>query len=269
MPPTTKKRPPEDEAQVREGSGAEKQEGKKPDSPFPPKGTNRKRSAKGAKNTTPAPSGEGPDDDEKEEMEEGETNDGEACGTCASGKCGCKSCKTKRGDASPEGGLTPRRLRQFREDLKCGKGAISKGEKCTKGPATAGEQQAPKGRLFGRNFRQELKANSAAREANQYQAWRDKNKLGKPKGMTEFYAQSKQYAQSEEFNNAKQLWAARREINQSATKRNLVIAGGVIAGGVATLLTPRGGRAFKRTFGKRDASPFASGFTVDYDQLAV
>lgn len=75
------------------------------------KPTNRKRSARNAKCTKPAA-------------------DGEGCG-CEGGKkgkktCGCDTCSPKM-DSLTAG--------MFRADLKCGKGAISEGEKCTKGPA--------------------------------------------------------------------------------------------------------------------------------------
>ena len=75
------------------------------------KPTNRKRSARNAKCTKPA-------------------TDGEGCGCKSSKKgkktCGCDSCSPKM-DSLTAG--------MFRADLKCGKGAISEGEKCTKGSA--------------------------------------------------------------------------------------------------------------------------------------
>jgi hypothetical protein len=114
--------------------------------------TNRKRSAKGAKNT-------------KAPMDGGaygkKPMDGECgCKGKKGGKCdgSCGGSMRKRGDAA----LTPHeylnacdlgiqdRSRSYirarldaaeRLDLKCGKGSISKGEKCSKGAAT----QAPQG----------------------------------------------------------------------------------------------------------------------------
>jgi uncharacterized protein YcfJ len=113
--------------------------------------TSRKRSAKGAKNTK-APMdgayGKKPMDAEC------------GCSGKKGGKCdgSCGGAMRKRGDAA----LTPHeylgacdlgiqdRSRSYirarldaaeRLDLKCGKGAISKGEKCSKGAATAVEKQ--------------------------------------------------------------------------------------------------------------------------------
>jgi hypothetical protein len=114
--------------------------------------TNRKRSAKGAKNT-------------KAPMDGGaygkKPMDGECgCKGKKGGKCdgSCGGSMRKRGDSA----LTPHeylnacdlgiqdRSRSYirarldaaeRLDLKCGKGSISKGEKCTKGAATAVEKQ--------------------------------------------------------------------------------------------------------------------------------
>ena len=75
------------------------------------KPTNRKRSARGAKCTKPA-------------------IDGEGCGCKGSKKgkksCSCDTCSPKM-DSLTAG--------TFRADLKCGRGSISEGEKCTKGSA--------------------------------------------------------------------------------------------------------------------------------------
>jgi hypothetical protein len=123
--------------------------------------TNRKRSAKGAKNTK-APMDGG--------MYGKKPMDGECgCSGKKGGKCdgSCGGAMRKRGDAA----LTPHeylgacdlgiqdRSRSYirarldaaeRLDLKCGKGAISKGEKCTKGAATTVDPKAPgKGKGMG------------------------------------------------------------------------------------------------------------------------
>jgi hypothetical protein len=107
-------------------------------------GHSRKRSAKGAKHTKPAADGYGM----KKPM------DAECgCGGKKGGKCdgNCGSMR-KRGDsltpleylAACDLGIQDRstsyiRARldtaETRNDLKCGKGSISEGEKCTKGPA--------------------------------------------------------------------------------------------------------------------------------------
>ena len=116
--------------------------------------TNRKRSAKGAKNTKPPMDG---GTYGKKPM------DGEGCGcggrkgkgTC-DGNCGKKM---DRNDAlTPQEYLTACELgiqgrsRSYirarldaarRLDLKCGNGAISEGEKCTKGTATKAENKGP------------------------------------------------------------------------------------------------------------------------------
>lgn len=114
--------------------------------------TNRKRSAKGAKNTK-APMDGGMYGKKPMDAECG-------CKGKKGGKCdgNCGGAMRKRGDAA----LTPHeylsacdlgiqdRSRSYirarldaaeRLDLKCGKGAISKGEKCSKGAATAVEKQ--------------------------------------------------------------------------------------------------------------------------------
>ena len=118
--------------------------------------TNRKRSAKGAKNTK-APMDGGMYGKKPMDAECG-------CSGKKGGKCdgNCGGAMRKRGDAA----LTPHeylgacdlgiqdRGRSYirarldaaeRLDLKCGKGAISKGEKCTKGAATAVNPNAPQG----------------------------------------------------------------------------------------------------------------------------
>ena len=76
-----------------------------------------------AKASTKKKAGEKPG--EEEEKEEGEMMENKKDG------CGCKS-KSKKLDKKKCDSLTPARI-----DLKCGKGAISKGEKCTKGQSSA------------------------------------------------------------------------------------------------------------------------------------
>ena len=106
----------------------------------PFEGPDRKRRAKGSENTGPA-------------MKDAE---GGGCGCGKKGTCdgNCSAGKAKRGDAltAPEYlaacdlGIQNRSRTYIRarldaaaarQDLKCGKGSISKGEKCTKGAATA------------------------------------------------------------------------------------------------------------------------------------
>ncbi len=127
-----------------EGEEEEGMEGKEMDGAKP---HSRKRSAKGAKNTKPAVDG----------MYGKKPMDAEGCG-CGGrkgkGKCdgNCSSKKMDRNDAlNPQEYLAAcdlgiqGRSRTYirarldaeeRLDLKCGKGSISQGEKCTKGAAT-------------------------------------------------------------------------------------------------------------------------------------
>lgn len=141
MPSSTKKRPPlemepgEGKAhEMKESTAEEVREGSEPDD-TKVKAPSRKRSAKGAKNT-------------KAPMD-GDCGCGGKKGASCDGNCGKKM---DRNDA-----LTPQeylaacdlgiqgRSRTYirarldageRLDLKCGKGSISQGEKCTKGAAT-------------------------------------------------------------------------------------------------------------------------------------
>ena len=125
--------------------------------------TNRKRSAKGAKNTK-APMDGG--------MYGKKPMDGECgCKGKKGGKCegSCGSMKKDRADAA----LTPHeylnacdlgiqdRSRSYirarldaaeRLDLKCGKGSISKGEKCSKGAATQVDPKKAPGRIEKRGL---------------------------------------------------------------------------------------------------------------------
>lgn len=89
--------------------------------------TNRKRSAKGAKQTK-APMDGG--------MYGKKPMDGEGCG-CGKRKAKCDGSCGKKMDEAPSpfaSGFTFD-MDNLRVDLKCGNGAISQGEKCTKGPA--------------------------------------------------------------------------------------------------------------------------------------
>lgn len=144
MPSSTKKRPPlemepgEGKAhEMKESTAEEVREGSEPDD-TKAKAPSRKRSAKGAKNT-------------KAPMD-GDCGCGGKKGASCDGNCGGYAKKMGRNDA-----LTPQeylaacelgiqgRSRSYirarldaaeRLDLKCGKGSISQGEKCTKGAAT-------------------------------------------------------------------------------------------------------------------------------------
>lgn len=121
-------------------------------------GHSRKRSAKGAKNTKPAADGYGM----KKPM------DAECgCSDKKGGKCdgNCGSMRQRGDSLSPleyldacELGIQDRSHSYIRArldaaerlDLKCGKGSISPGEKCTKGAATTVDPKAPgKGKGMG------------------------------------------------------------------------------------------------------------------------
>ena len=87
----------------------------------------RKRSAKGVKNTKAPMDG----------MYGKKPMDGEGCG-CGNRKGKCDGSCGKKMDSAPSPfakgfGFD---MENLRIDLKCGNGAISEGEKCTKGPAT-------------------------------------------------------------------------------------------------------------------------------------
>jgi hypothetical protein len=146
MSAKARRAPEESEEPENEEEEMDMDMGKKPHS--------RKRSAKGANNTK-APMDGG--------MYGKKPMDGECgCKDKKGGKCdgSCGGAMRKRGDAA----LTPHeyldacdlgiqdRSRSYirarldaaeRLDLKCGKGSISKGEKCTKGAATQVDPQAP------------------------------------------------------------------------------------------------------------------------------
>jgi hypothetical protein len=144
MPAATKKRPPL-EMEPGEGKAHEKaeskseelREGAEPDDmPKGKGGTNRKRSAKGAKNT-------------KAPMD-GDCGCGGKKGASCDGNCGSYAKKDRNDSLTPQEYLTAcelgiqNRSRTYirarldateRLDLKCGKGSISEGEKCHVGPA--------------------------------------------------------------------------------------------------------------------------------------
>jgi hypothetical protein len=116
-------------------------------------GHSRKRSAKGANNTKPAADGYGM----KKPMDAECGCSGKKGGKC-DGNCG--SMRKRSDSLTPleylaacdldiqDRSTTYIRARldtaEARADLKCGKGAISEGEKCTKGPAQKVQPQQPK-----------------------------------------------------------------------------------------------------------------------------
>lgn len=205
---------------------------------MPPK--SRKRSAKGAKETKPAMDG---------------TKSG--CSCDGPGPCKCKKGRkdmgcSKRGDA-----LTPRTVRV---DLKCGKGAISKGEKCTKGPAT--QAKGPSAMV-----RAGQAAKSVGRFGLETVKWTSGYNIGKTiaSGVTQ----------------------GKNEKGSTGAKVASIAGSTLLLNPIAGLGAARRTGAFgltdlqqhaqnekkekkwRKSVGYRDGGPYAKGFKVDYAQLAL
>jgi hypothetical protein len=240
----------------------EVREGAEPDDM--PKGkTNRKRSAKGAKNTKAPMDGEGC-----------------ACGArkgkaSCDGNCGGYGKKMDRNDA-----LTPQeylaacdlgiqnRSRTYirarldaaeRLDLKCGKGSISQGEKCSKGAAT--KAQGPNA---GVQLGQAVKgAGLGALEAGK---WLSGYNIGKTiaSGVTQ--------GKNERASGGAKAAAVLGSTLISGVSGGLGAARRVGAFGMTDLQqntqNQKKEKAWRRSVGYRD-SVYAPGFSVDYDQLAL
>jgi hypothetical protein len=148
--PATKKRPPfemkPELVEERESEGVREGE-----DDMPMGKPSRKRSAKGAKQTK-APMDGG--------MYGKKPMDGEGCG-CGKRKSKCDGSCGKQMDAadSPWASGVAFDMANLRVDLKCGKGAISEGEKCTKGPAT---RVPPKAKSSGGGVRSALEGGAMA-----------------------------------------------------------------------------------------------------------
>lgn len=226
--------------------------GKKPHS--------RKRSAKGAKNTK-APMDGGMYGKKPMDAECG-------CKGKKGAKCdgNCGGSMRKRGDAA----LTPHeyldacdlgiqdRSRSYirarldaatRLDLKCGKGAISKGEKCTKGQAQPVQTRKPEERILTQAGK-EAKAGLLSGAAG-----------GAIGGLISGYFAGKSPAQLA-------LLTAKRAAGGA-------LLGGTVgaAGGVGTALGNRAGNAVARRIQRRPTkrrdSPYAAGFTTDTAALEI
>ena len=229
---------------------------------MPPK--SRKRSAKGAKETKPAMDG---------------TKSG--CSCDGPGPCKCKKGRkdmgcSKRGDA-----LTPRTVRV---DLKCGKGAISKGEKCHKGPASSVQLQAAKKAAgsvsasrpvtvssYGKGPNALVRAGQAAKSVGRFGLetvkWTSGYNIGKTiaSGVTQ--------GKNEKGSTGAKVGS----IAGSALLFNPIAGLGAArrtgAFGLTDLqqhaLNEKKEKKWRKSVGYRDGSPYAKGFKVDYAQLAL
>lgn len=228
------------------------------------KSHSRKRSAKGAKNTKPAADG----------MYGKKPMDAE-CGCMSKGRKG--KCDGSCGKSMKDGGymkkmdsLTPQeyltacelgiqnRSRTYirarldaaeRLDLKCGNGAISEGEKCTKGQAQKAKAPKPEEQIRTQ-VAKEAKAGLMSGAAG-----------GALSGLVSGYFAGKSPTQLA-------LVTAQRAASGA-------LVGGAFgaAGGVGTALGNRAGNAVARRIqgkpAKRRDSVYASGFTPEFDQLAI
>jgi len=133
--------------------------------------------------------------------------------------------------------LTPASLRL---DLKCGKGAISEGEKCTKGAAQ--RVQPKKG---PRNYAKEIEEQKKIMQANDFSSWRKANKLRKPTTQGAFDKQSKQYAASKQGATLSAAWKKQNKLKKKRTRRNMgyALLGGAAAGLAAMTLAAQAKRS--------------------------
>lgn len=221
----------------------------------------RKRSAKGAKHTKPAKDGG---------MYGKKPMDAEcACGKKSKCDGNCSYMRKRRDSLTPieyldacELGIQDRSTAYIRArldsaerlDLKCGKGAISEGEKCTKGAAQ--KVQPKKG---PRNYSKEIEEQKKIMQANDFSSWRKANKLRKPTTQGAFDKQSKQYAASKQGATLSAAWKKQNELKKKRTRRNM---GYAVLGGAAAGLAAM-------TLAKRRDSVYATGFSPESDALAL
>jgi hypothetical protein len=269
--------------EMAETAQEEMREGAEPDD-MPAGKTNRKRSAKGAKNTKAPMDGEGC-----------------SCGArkgkaSCDGNCGSYGKKMDRNDA-----LTPQeylaacdlgiqgRSRSYirarldaaeRLDLKCGKGSISEGEKCTKGQAQKVVGYAnPSGRpLSGKQIRQierSITAEEAATGKRVNISPEQAALLIQTKGTQSrrFVASQLRGASNKDLRSAIQASAsstdpmkqavrkvAKREVFNRRVQRGVNLLGAGLALGAVAASTAQT---------RRRDSVYASGFAPDLDQLAL
>jgi hypothetical protein len=249
--------------EMAETAQEEMREGAEPDD-MPAGKTNRKRSAKGAKNTKAPMDGEGC-----------------SCGArkgkaSCDGNCGSYGKKMDRNDA-----LTPQeylaacdlgiqgRSRSYirarldtaeRLDLKCGKGSISQGEKCSKGAATKAE-----GPSAGVQIGQGLK--TAGKVALETVKWTSGYNLGKTlaSGITG--------GKNEKGSMGSKVASVTASTFLFGPQAGFGAARRVGAFGATDLQqhaqNEKKEKAWRRSVGYRDGGTYAKGFSVDYNQLAI
>jgi hypothetical protein len=263
------------------------------------KATNRKRSAKNAHHTT-APMDGG--------MYGKKPMDGEGCGCGGKGKAACDgTCGGAMKKDHADSALTPHeylaacelgiqnRSRSYirarldaaeRLDLKCGKGSISPGEKCTKGAAQKVEPKQYKGGNVAPNAKAASRLRTAGRVVGAVGALAPMIGLrsGSASGMVAgFGAARTAFTAAGALNTAAKAQATGSKVGrarlQKEAKAQALSAGSQLAGGAAGavamgVLARRGRRraslerAYRAPSAKRD-SVYAAGFTPDMDQLAI
>lgn len=239
---------------------------------MPMRETSRKRSAKGAKNTK-APMDGG--------MYGKKPMDGEGCGCGRKGKCDGSCGKKMDSWCIGEKGTE---LINQRLDLKCGKGAISKGEKCHKGPASSVQLQAAKKAAgsvsvsrpvtvssYGKGPNALVRAGQAAKSVGRFGLetvkWTSGYNIGKTiaSGVTQ-------------GKNEKGSTGAKVASIAGSTLLLNPIAGLGAARRTGALgmtdlqqhaLNEKKEKKWRKSVGYRDGSPYAKGFKVDYAQLAL
>lgn len=268
MPSSTKKRPPlemepgEGKAhEMKESTAEEVREGSEPDD-TKAKAPSRKRSAKGAKNT-------------KAPMD-GDCGCGGKKGASCDGNCGGYAKKMDRNDA-----LTPQeylaacelgiqgRSRSYirarldaaeRLDLKCGKGSISQGEKCSKGAAT--KAQGPSAAV---QVGQAVKG--VGRGVLEAGKWVSGYNIGKTlaTGITG--------GKNEKASGGAKAAAVLGSTLLTGVSGGLGAARRVGAFGLTDLQqhakNEKKEKAWRKSVGYRDGGAYAKGFSVDYAQLGM
>lgn len=268
MPSSTKKRPPlemepgEGKAhEMKESAAEEVREGSEPDD-TKAKSPSRKRSAKGAKNT-------------KAPMDS-DCGCGGKKGASCDGNCGGYAKKMDRNDA-----LTPQeylaacelgiqgRSRTYirarldsvaRLDLKCGKGAISQGEKCSKGAAT--KAQGPSALVQTGQV-----AKGIGRGALETVKWTSGYNLGKTiaTGITS--------GKNEKASGGAKVASVAASTLLLGPQAGFGAARRVGAFGLTDLqqhaINEKKEKAWRKSVGYRDSGTYAKGFNVDYAQLGM
>jgi len=241
----------------------------------------RKRSAKGAKHTKPAKDGG---------MYGKKPMDAE-CGCGRKGKCdgNCGSMRKRRDSLTPleyldacELGIQDRSTAYIRArldsterlDLKCGKGSISEGEKCTKGTAQRVEPKKPtnkeirqmernliaKAARTGQPLKTSKKQTALLLQTRGTQTRRTTKQILTKVKSSALKAAIKENKNSKDPQNQALSSLARRELFNRRVQTGARVLGGALATGavVASSLETR----------KRD-SMYAAGFSPEHEQLAI